>query len=280
MSQARRMLKLLVRNRTALAGLVMVGLLVLAGVLGPALAPHDPNARGPSREPPSAEHWFGTDEIGRDLFSGVLHGARVSLLIGFISVGIALSLGLLLGSTSAYVGGWFDSILQRFIDILMSFPGILLAILIVALTDKPSLQMAMVAVGIVAVPAYTRVVRAAVLQQKELEYVQAARAMGASPGRILVLGILPNCMGPITVQATLGFAAAILEAAGLSYIGLGAQPPTKEWGLMVKSGWESWQVAPWIITFPGLCIFLAVLSLNLLGDGLRDVLDPRDRGSR
>lgn len=280
MSQARRTFRLLLRNRTALAGMIMVSILVLAGVLGPVVAPHDANARSSARQAPSAEHWFGTDELGRDIFSGVLHGARVSLVIGFISVGIALSLGLLLGASSAWLGGWFDSILQRFVDVLMSFPGILLAILIVALTDKPSLQMAMIAVGIVAVPAYTRVVRAAVLQQRELEYVQAARAMGASPLRILVLGILPNCLGPITVQATLGFAAAILEAAGLSYIGLGAQPPTKEWGLMVKSGWESWQVAPWIITFPGLCIVAAVLSLNLLGDGLRDVLDPRDRGSR
>lgn len=280
MSQARRMARLLLRNRTALAGLVMVSVLVFTGVFGPALAPHDVSARADARLAPNAEHWFGTDEFGRDIFSGVLHGARISLLIGFISVGIALSLGLVLGSTSAYIGGWFDSILQRFVDVLMSFPGILLAILIVALTDKPSLQMAMIAVGIVAVPAYTRVIRAAVLQQKEMEYVQAARAMGASPVRILVLGILPNCMGPITVQATLGFASAILEAAGLSFIGLGAQPPTKEWGLMVKAGWDSWQVAPWIITFPGLCIFAAVLSLNLLGDGLRDVLDPRDRGSR
>ena len=279
-SPLRRMAKLLVRNRTALLGLVMVSLLVLAGLLGPVLAPHDPNKRFDSREPPSLAHWFGTDELGRDLFSGVLHGARVSLLIGFISVGIALSTGLALGSVSAYAGGWFDSILQRGVDVLMSFPGILLAILIVALTDKPSLQMAMIAVGIVGVPAYTRVVRAAVLQQKELDYVQAARALGASAPRILLLGILPNCMGPIVVQATLGFAAAILEAAGLSYLGLGAQPPTKEWGLMVKAGWDSWQDAPWIITFPGLCIFLAVLSLNLLGDGLRDVLDPRDRGSR
>ncbi len=278
--QARRMMRLLVRNRTALAGLIMVSVLVFAGIFGPALAPHDANARAVSRQPPSATHWFGTDELGRDIFSGVLHGARVSLAIGIISVGIALSLGLAIGATSAWIGGWFDTVLQRFVDVLMSFPGILLAILIVALTDRPSLQMAMVAVGIVAVPAYTRIVRAAVLQQKELEYVQAARAMGASSGRILVLGVLPNCVGPIVVQATLGFAAAILEAAGLSYIGLGAQPPTKEWGLMVRSGWESWQVAPWIITFPGLCIFLAVLSLNLLGDGLRDVLDPRDAGSR
>jgi peptide/nickel transport system permease protein len=280
MSETRRKLRLLVRNRTALAGLVMVCLLVLAGIFGPLIAPCDPNQRFDSRSRPSSSHLMGTDDLGRDIFSGVLHGARISLVIGFISVGIALSAGLVLGSTSAWLGGWYDTLLQRFVDVMMSFPGILLAILIVALTDEPTLGMAMVAVGIVAVPAYTRVVRAAVLQQKELEYVQAARAMGASPLRILVLGILRNCTGPITVQATLGFAAAILEAAGLSYLGLGAQPPVKEWGLMVKAGWKTWNVAPWIITFPGLCIVVAVLSLNLLGDGLRDVLDPRDRGSR
>jgi peptide/nickel transport system permease protein len=277
MSEISRRLRPLVRNRSALVGLVLVTLLALAGLLAPILAPHPPDERFRSERAPSGEHYFGTDELGRDVFSGVLHGARVTLMIGFISVGIALSAGLVLGSISAYNGGLFDMLLQRGIDVLMSFPGILLAILIVALTDQPSLQMAMVAVGIVGVPACTRVVRASVLQQKELEYVQAARAIGASPARILVRSILPNCMAPIVVQATLGFAAAILEAAGLSYLGLGAQPPTKEWGLMVKAGWDAWATSPWIMAFPGLFIFLAVLSLNLLGDGLRDVLDPRER---
>jgi peptide/nickel transport system permease protein len=275
-----RLARLLVRNRTALAGLVLVGLLAFAGVAGPWIAPHDPDQRFVSEQPPSGEHWFGTDGLGRDLFSGVLHGARITLMVGFISVGIALSVGLTLGAVSGYVGGWFDSILQRFVDVMMSFPGILLAILIVAVTDRPSLGMAMIAVGIVGIPAYTRVVRATVMQQAELDYVAAARAIGASPLRIVTRGILPNIMGPVVVQATLGFAAAILEAAGLSFLGLGAQPPTKEWGLMVKAGWDTWRSAPWIMTFPGLFIFLAVLSLNLLGDGLRDVLDPRDRGSR
>ena len=275
MSPWRKRARQLGRNRSALVGLVLVLALALCGALAPWIAPHDPDARFRSERPPSGEHWFGTDELGRDVFSGVVHGARVTLMIGFISVGIALSCGLLLGSTSAYAGGRFDLLLQRLIDVMMSFPGILLAILIVALTDKPSLQMAMIAVGIVGIPSYTRVVRASVLQQKELDYVQAARAIGASPGRILVRGILPNIVGPVVVQATLGFATAILEAAGLSYLGLGAQPPTKEWGLMVKAGWETWATSPWIITFPGLFIFIAVLSLNLLGDGLRDILDPR-----
>ena len=276
MSRGWQALRRLVRNRSALVGLVLVAVIAAAGVFAPWVAPHDPDARFASEQRPSASHWFGTDELGRDVFSGVVHGARVTLMIGFISVGIALSLGLVLGATSGYAGGRLDLVLQRGVDVMMSFPSILLAILIVALTDKPSLQMAMIAVGIVGVPSYTRVVRASVLQQKELEYVQAARALGASPGRILVRGILPNCMAPIVVQATLGFAAAILEAAGLSYLGLGAQPPTKEWGLMVKAGWETWGTSPWIITFPGLFIFVAVLSLNLLGDGLRDVLDPRE----
>ena len=277
MTRAGRFLRQVARNRSAAIGLALVLLIACAGLLAPWVAPHDPDMRFRSEQAPSGEHWFGTDELGRDVFSGVVHGARVTLMIGFISVGIALSCGLVLGGISAYAGGTFDLLLQRVIDVMMSFPGILLAILIVALTDKPSLQMAMIAVGIVAIPAYTRVVRACVLQQKELEYVQAARALGASPLRILVRGILPNCVAPIVVQSTLGFASAILEAAGLSYLGLGAQPPTKEWGLMVKAGWETWGTSPWIITFPGLFIFVTVLSLNLLGDGLRDVLDPRER---
>jgi len=270
----------LLRRRSAVAGAVLVLCLALAGAFAPWIAPHDPSERFQSRQAPSAAHWFGTDELGRDILSGVAHGARVTLMIGFISVGIALSVGLLLGSVSAYAGGAVDLVLQRLIDVMMSFPSILLAILIVALTEKPSLAMAMIAVGVVEIPAYTRLVRAAVLQQRELDYVHAARALGASPLRILALGILPNCVAPILVQATLGFATAILEAAGLSFLGLGAQPPTKEWGLMVKAGWDTWAVAPWIITFPGACIFVSVLSLNLLGDGLRDVLDPRMHGSR
>lgn len=280
MHPALRTFRLLVRKRDALAGLVLVTLLALAGIFGPWLAPHDPDARFAAETPPSAEHWFGTDELGRDLFSGVLQGARVSLLIGFISVGIALSTGLVLGSVSGYVGGRFDLLLQRVVDVMMSFPSMLLAILIVALTNRPSLGMAMVAVGVVGVPTYTRLVRAAVLQQAQMEYVQAARAIGASPARILVRAILPNCTAPLIVQATLGFATALLEAAGLSFLGLGAQPPVKEWGLMVRAGWDTWRTSPWLITFPGACIFVAVLSLNLLGDGLRDVLDPRQRGSR
>ena len=267
----------LLRHRSALVGLVLVTILALAGIFAPLVAPHDPDQRFASELAPSAAHLFGTDELGRDLFSGIVYGARITLAIGFISVGIALSLGLVLGSVSAYAGGWVDLLLQRLVDVMMSFPGILLAILIVALTDRPSLQMAMVAVGIVGVPSYTRVVRASVLQQAQLDYVQAARAIGASAGRIVVRSILPNIVAPVVVQATLGFASAILEAAGLSYLGLGAQPPTKEWGLMVKSGWDTWATSPWIIAFPGLFIFLAVLSLNLLGDGLRDVLDPRQR---
>jgi peptide/nickel transport system permease protein len=275
-----RAVRTLLRRRTALVGLVLVGFLGVMGLVGPLVAPYDPDARHVAEQPPSAAHWFGTDELGRDLFSGVLHGARVSLMIGFISVGIALSVGLVLGSISGLAGGRFDLVLQRGVDVMMSFPSILLAILIVALTDRPSLAMAMVAVGIVGVPATTRLTRAAVLQVKEMEYVQAARAVGASPLRVMAVAILPNITAPLVVQATLGFATALLEAAGLSFLGLGAQPPTKEWGLMVRAGWDTWRTSPWLITFPGLCIFVAVLSLNLLGDGLRDALDPRERGSR
>lgn len=273
----KRLLRQFLRRRTAVLGLALVLGLLVAGIFAPWLAPFDPNERFVSEQSPSLEHWFGTDELGRDLFSGVLHGARVTLLIGFISVGIALSAGLVLGSLSAWLGGKVDLVLQRVVDVMMSFPSILLAILIVAVTDKPSLTMAMIAVGIVGIPTYTRLVRAVVLQQREQDYVVAAQALGASTPRILGLGILPNITAPVMVQATLGFATAILEAAGLSFLGLGAQPPTKEWGLMVKAGWDTWATSPWIITFPGACIFVAVLSLNLLGDGLRDVLDPRQR---
>jgi len=273
----RKLVRQFFRRPSAVLGLVLVLGLLFAGLAAPWIAPHGPNERFVSEQAPSLAHWFGTDELGRDLLSGVLYGARITLMIGVISVGIALSAGLVLGSVSAYAGGKIDLVLQRIVDVMMSFPSILLAILIIAVTDKPSLTMAMVAVGIVGIPTYTRLVRATVLQQREQEYVLAARALGASPLRILALGILPNIVAPVMVQATLGFATAILEAAGLSFLGLGAQPPTKEWGLMVKAGWDTWASAPWIITFPGACIFVAVLSLNLFGDGLRDVLDPRQR---
>lgn len=273
----RRLVRQFLRRRSAVLGLVLVLGLLTCGLAAPWIAPYGPDERFVSEQAPSFTHWFGTDDLGRDLLSGVMHGARITLLIGVISVGIALSAGLVLGSISAYAGGKIDLVLQRVVDVMMSFPSILLAILIIAVTDKPSLAMAMVAVGIVGIPTYTRLVRASVLQQREQEYVLAARALGASPLRILGLGILPNIVAPVMVQATLGFATAILEAAGLSFLGLGAQPPTKEWGLMVKAGWDTWATSPWIIAFPGACIFVAVLSLNLLGDGLRDVLDPRQR---
>jgi peptide/nickel transport system permease protein len=276
----RRIVRQFFKRPSAVGGLVVVCTLALAGLLAPWLAPYAPDARFISEEAPSFSHWFGTDELGRDLLSGAMHGARITLMIGVISVGIALSSGLVLGSLSAWMGGWVDLALQRVIDVMMSFPSILLAILIVAMTDRPSLAMAMVAVGIVGIPAYTRLVRATVLQQRGQDYVVAAQALGASTPRILFLGILPNIVAPVLVQATLGFGTAILEAAGLSFLGLGAQPPTKEWGLMVKAGWDTWATSPWIIAFPGACIFVAVISLNLLGDGLRDVLDPRQRGSR
>ncbi|MCD5324294.1 MULTISPECIES: ABC transporter permease [Pontibacillus] len=269
----------IVKSKTSLLGLVIITLLVVIAVFAPLIAPYHPIDDGSvidRYQPPSGEHWLGTDALGRDIFSRIAYGARISIQIGVVAVGISAVVGILLGGISGYLGRWVDMVVMRFIDILMAFPSILLAIAMVAVLGR-SLTNAMIAVGIVGVPQFARIVRSTVLSVKEKEFVEAARATGVKNGRILFRHVLPNCMAPIIVQTTLSIGTAILDAAGLSFLGLGAQGATPEWGAMLKAGVDALQTAPWVVMFPGLAILLVVLGFNLLGDGLRDALDPRLR---
>jgi peptide/nickel transport system permease protein len=227
-------------------------------------------------EGPARIYLMGTDEQGRDIFSRILYGIPISLTIGLVAVGIGLLLGAPLGALSGYFGGKPDLFLQRLVDVMLAFPGILLAIVLVAILG-PGLMNGMIAVGIATVPIYARLVRGVVLSLKALDYVEAARALGASHARIMLRHLLPNSLGPILIQSSLQMAVAILFAAGLGFLGLGARPPEPEWGLMLARGREYLAVAPHVATFPGLAIMGLVLALNLLGDGLRDALDPRSR---
>ncbi|PIQ26616.1 peptide ABC transporter permease [bacterium (Candidatus Blackallbacteria) CG17_big_fil_post_rev_8_21_14_2_50_48_46] len=224
--------------------------------------------------PPSAAHWFGTDDLGRDVCARIIYGAQVSLRVGLLSVGIALIVGSLIGVVAGYFGGMVGEILMRTIDIILAFPSILLAILIVAILG-PGLNNAMIAIGIVNMPLYARLLRSTTLQVRNQEFIEASHAMGASHTRIIAFHILPNCLSPLIVQATLGIGAAILETAGLSFLGLGAQPPTPEWGTMLSNAKDFIRMAPWTLTFPGLAITAVVVAFNLMGDGLRDLFDPR-----
>ena len=264
------------KNRLSIVGSVLIGGFLLLAFAAPLIAPADPMAQALYNRlsPPTFEHPFGTDDFGRDILSRVIYGARISLRVGVFAVLIALILGTCIGVVAGYWGGWIDQILMRLMDLLLAFPSILLAIGIVAILG-PGLENAMLAVGIVAMPQYARLVRASVLTVRETDYVMAARALGASDWRILCVAVLPNCLAPLIVQATLGLATAILDAAGLSFLGLGAQPPTPEWGAMLSQGRELIVRAPWVLTFPGGAIFFTVLAFNLVGDGLRDALDPK-----
>jgi len=266
------------RNRPgAMIGAIIVLLFILIALFAPLLAPFDPNEISRNRRAaPSMEHWFGTDELGRDVLSRVIYGARVSLRVGLVAVGIAAIGGVLLGVLAAYFGGWLDNIVMRFTDVMLAFPGILLAIAIIAILG-PSLFNVMVAVGIEAIPVYARTARASTMTVKNLEYVIGAKSAGARHERILFKHILPNIVAPLIVLATIGVAGAILAAAGLSYLGLGAQPPTAEWGAMLSNARNFLRDSWWMATFPGLAIAIVVLALNLFGDGLRDILDPRTR---
>ena len=247
--------------------------------LSPWLTPFDPNTQDISirkTAPFVTSHILGTDDFGRDLLTRIIYGSRISLAIGTISVGISLTFGIIIGLISGYYGGWADGIMMRFMDIMLAIPYILLTIVIVAILG-PSLTNAMIAIGISQIPQYARVVRASVLAEKENDYITAERSLGASNFELMFKSILPNCIAPIFVQSTLGVGNAILSSAALSFLGLGAQPPTSEWGLMIASSREFITSAWWIVTFPGIAILLTVLGFNLLADGLRDVLDPRMR---
>jgi peptide/nickel transport system permease protein len=266
------------RNRLAVVGLVIVCGLVLAAILAPVVAPYDPSLQDlPSkRTPPGTRFLLGADEFGRDILSRIIYGTRVALLVGTVAVGIALGLGLVLGIASGYIGGVVDSLISRGLEILQAFPYLLLAIAVVSALG-PGVLNTTLAVGIWAMPAFTRIVRASVLSLREMDYVQAARAMGVPPWAIVLRHVLPNFMPTLIVYSTLYMASAILVEAALSFLGLGVQPPTASWGLMVATGRDFMLTAPHITTIPGLAIMLAVLGFNLLGDGLRDALDPRLR---
>jgi peptide/nickel transport system permease protein len=265
------------RNRLAIVGAALVVVVLIAGLLSPLIAPYDPTAITPdSLAAPSRAHLFGTDDLGRDILSRVLYGARISPFVGLLAVAISAFVGVSMGLIAGYAGGPADNVLMRVVDILLSFPGIVLAIGVVAILG-PGLNHALLAVGIAGIPTFARVVRGSVLVEKEKEYVEAARLLGVPTPRLLLLHIMPNVLAPVLVLSTLSVASAILAAAGLSFIGLGAQLPTPEWGAMLSQGRNYLAVQWWVAAFPGAAIAITVLGVNLLGDGVRDVLDPRLR---
>ena len=278
-SPGRRAARRLAKRRASLAGLFVVLFFIAVAVFAPWISPYDPLATSWSavRKAPSAAHWFGTDEIGRDVLSRVIYGSRASLLAGIVSVSIALSLGVPTGLLAGYAGRWPDALISRMTDAMLATPFLILAIALAAFLG-PSLTNAMIAIGISATPIFIRLTRAQVLSVKVEDYVEAARAVGNSHLRIAVRHILPNVIPPLIVQSTLAVAAAVIAEASLSFLGLGQQPPAPSWGSMLNTAKNYIDNAPWMAIWPGLAIFLVVLSLNLLGDGLRDALDPRHRG--
>jgi len=273
-------LRLLARNPMAItSSLVLLGLVSVA-LLGDRITPYNPLAQSiPDRlQAPSAEHWFGTDELGRDVLSRVLDGASVSLQVGFVAVGISLVAGSLIGLMAGYYGRWLDDGLMRFMDVLFAFPAILLAIVVVAVLG-PGITNAMIAIGIVYTPIFARIARASSLSVREEVYVRAARSSGGGDLRIMARHVLPNIAAPLIVQTSLSLAFAILSEAALSFLGLGVQPPDPSWGRMLSEGRSFIEQAWWMALFPGLAIFVVVLAFNVLGDALRDVLDPKQRSA-
>ena len=274
----RRALRRLLRRRGAMLGLVIVLIFIVLAVFAPLIAPYDPVATSWSavRVAPSADYWFGTDEIGRDVLSRVIWGARASLLAGLVSVCISMSLGVPIGLLAAYVGGWTDGLISRFTDSMLAVPFLILAIALAAFLG-PSLTNAMIAIGVSATPIFIRLTRAQVLAVKVEDFVEAALAVGNPHWRIALRHILPNVLPPLIVQATLAIAAAIIAEASLSFLGLGQQPPAPSWGSMLNTAKNYVDNSPWMAIWPGLSIFLLVLSFNLFGDGLRDALDPKHK---
>jgi peptide/nickel transport system permease protein len=268
--------RLLRRSKLAFAGLLIILGLIFLAIFGPTIAPYNPNkiAVRDRSQAPSLSHLFGTDDRGRDVLSRVLYGARVSLKVGVIAVGISATVGTLLGAIGGYFRGWLDEVIMRLTDILFAFPAILLAIAIMAMLG-PSASNAMIAIGVVYTPIFARITRASVLSVREEVYVEAARASGAGSLRIISRHIMPNVLAPIIVETTLSLAFAILAEAALSFLGLGTPPPEPSWGRMLSEGRDFMQDAPWMGFFPGLAIILAVMGFNFFGDGLRDALDPR-----
>jgi peptide/nickel transport system permease protein len=266
------------RRRPALVGLIVILLFVLVAALAPLLAPGDPILQNYAaiRKPPSAAHWLGTDELGRDLLSRIIWGARASLMAGIVSVSLALSLGVPLGLVAGYAGGKIEAVVMRLIDAALAIPFLILAIAMATFLG-PSLNNAMLAIGLSATPVFARLTRGQVLSAKHEDYVEAARALGNPPWRIALRHILPNVLPPILVQSTLAIAGAIIAEAALSFLGLGQQPPQPSWGSMLNAARGFLSQAPWLAIAPGAAIFVVVLAFNMFGDGLRDALDPRDR---
>jgi peptide/nickel transport system permease protein len=264
------------RNRFALAGAVVVTILFAVSLLAPVITPWDPAAINAYQVllPPSASHWMGTDELGRDVFSRVIFGTRISLYVGFVAVGIAVAIGTIVGLVAGFYGGWIDTLLMRFVDIMLCFPTFFLILAVIALLE-PSIWNIMLIIGITGWMGVARLVRAEVLSIKERDYIMAARSIGASDLRIIFRHILPNAAAPMLVAATLGVGGAILTESALSFLGIGVQPPIPSWGNILTSGKDYLEFAWWLSLFPGLAILVTVLAYNLLGEGIRDALDPR-----
>lgn len=276
----RRRMPVLLRSPLTVAGLIVMAVFVLVALAAPVVAPYEPNKQALSQrlKPPTAQHLFGTDSLGRDVLSRVIWGARISLTIGLIVVISATLFGTLIGLVAGYFGGWLDDALMRITDIFFAFPSLILAMAIAAALS-PSLNTAMIAIAVVTWPVYARLVRGQVLSLRKREFVEAAESVGASGARIIRKHLLPNSLSPLLVQASFDLGGAILIAAGLSFIGFGAQPPLAEWGVMISDGRKYVTTHPWLPLFPGLAILFTVAAFNLIGDGLRDALDPRLRGN-
>ena len=275
-SKLKQMWDALVQNKAAVVGMVVIIFLIFIAIFGKWLMPYDPNYgdMAINKQPPSAAHWFGTDEQGRDIFSRIIDGTRVSLSVGLQAVGFALVLGTVFGAIAGYKGGKLDTIIMRFMDVMMSIPDILLAITLMAALGR-GIDKAVIAIGLVTIPEYARIVRGSIMSIKDSEYVQAAKVIGNNDFTIIFKHILPNVLSPIIVRATLGISAAILNTAALGFLGLGVQPPYAEWGDMLGRARSFIFEAPYMLIFPGIAITITVLAFNLLGDGLRDAFDPK-----